>query len=153
VTNRDPNGESWTLGTLRLYLESLITGNATNVKALADRHDDRFSAIEKAVAAALAAADRATTKAETTSDERFKGVNEFRQTLSDQARDLMPRLETESLMQGLRERIEKLESEKDIEAGHTTGIKDSLAIIVAVISLAATVIMGAFYAVHFGGKP
>jgi hypothetical protein len=153
VTNRDPNGEHWTLGTLRLFLEALIEGLKETVRALADRIEDRFTAVEKAVAAALTAADRATTKAEAASDERFKGVNEFRQTLSDQARDLMPRLETETLVRGIRERVEKLESKKDLEAGHTTGIKDSLAIIVAIISLGATIIMGAFYAVHFGGKP
>jgi hypothetical protein len=153
MTNRDPNGEHWTLGTLRLYLEALIEGLKDTVTSLSDRVNDRFVAIEKAVNVAIASADRATTKAEVSADERFKGVNEFRQTLSDQARDLMPRLESEANYKSLRERVEKLESKKDLDAGHTTGIKDSLAIIVAVISLIATVIMGAFYATHFSGKP
>jgi hypothetical protein len=152
MTTRDPNGEHWTLGTLRLYLEALIDGLKGTLNALSDRCNDRFAAIEKAVIAALAAADRATTKAEAATEKRFEGVNEFRESLADQARDLMPRLETESLVRGLRERIEKLESRKEADSGHTTGVKDSLAIIVAALSLLATIIMGAFYVAHWGSK-
>jgi|HubBroStandDraft_4_1064222.scaffolds.fasta_scaffold05608_5 hypothetical protein len=153
MISRDPNGEHWTLGTLRLYLEALITGIKDTVKALADRCDDKFVAIEKAVAAALAAADRATTKAEAASDKRFEGVNEFRKSLDDNNRLQMPRLETEALVKGLRERIEKLETRKEAESGRTAGIKDSAAIVVSIISLLATIIMGAFYLAHFGSRP
>ena len=45
---------------------------------------------EKAVAAALAAADRAVSKADFATEKRFDAVNEFRATLSDQAAHLMP---------------------------------------------------------------
>lgn len=71
--------------------------------------DVRFEAQEKAVQAALAAADRATAKAETASEKRFEGVNEFRASLSDQSRLLMPRAESEQIVKSLEAKIAALE--------------------------------------------
>jgi hypothetical protein len=42
---------------------------------------------------ALAASDKAITKAEVTTEKRFEGVNEFRAALSDQSATLLPRSE------------------------------------------------------------
>ncbi len=58
-----------------------------------DRTKERFASMKVAVDAALSAADRAVTKAEDATNKRFEGVNEFRQTLADQAAMLMPRAE------------------------------------------------------------
>lgn len=58
---------------------------------------------------ALAAADKAVAKAETASDKRFEGVNEFRAALSDSSRMLMPRAESEAMMKALSEKIEKID--------------------------------------------
>ena len=58
-----------------------------------DRNKERFVAMREAVASALASADKALVKAETASEKRFESVNEFRQTLSDQATTLLPRSE------------------------------------------------------------
>lgn len=66
----------------------------------------RFEAQEKAVQSALAAAEKAVIKAETASEKRFESVNEFRNTLSDQARLLMPRAETEQALKGLADKID-----------------------------------------------
>lgn len=65
-----------------------------------------LAAAEKAVSAALAAADRAVAKAEMAADKRFEQVNEFRATLADQQRTLMPRAEVEVLMKAMTEKIE-----------------------------------------------
>src|SRR5687768_2375402 len=54
-----------------------------------------LSAAKEAVNAAMLAANAAVTKAETAYDKRFEAVNEFRGTLSDQQRTLMPRAEAE----------------------------------------------------------
>lgn len=70
--------------------------------------DVRFEAQEKAVQAALASADRAVAKAEAAAERRFDSVNEFRSTLSDQARLLMPRSETEQALRGLSDKIDAL---------------------------------------------
>lgn len=50
---------------------------------------------EKAVNAALTAAKEAVLKAEVAAEKRFESVNEFRATLADQQRSLMPRNEAE----------------------------------------------------------
>jgi ABC-type transporter Mla subunit MlaD len=68
-----------------------------------------LAAQKEAVAAALAAADRAVAKAETAADKRFESVNEFRATLADSARLLMPRSEVEQIVKGLSEKINSLQ--------------------------------------------
>ena len=81
--------------TLREYLESQLKNLRDDVEQTrmdilarieaADlRYDQRFHAAEQAVF-----------KAETASEKRFEGVNEFRATLGDQQRTLMPRAESE----------------------------------------------------------
>ena len=60
---------------------------------LASQLDRRFMDSERAVQAALAAAEKAVIKAETAAERRFASVNEFRQTLTDQATTFIPRNE------------------------------------------------------------
>lgn len=69
-----------------------------------------LAAQEKAVAAALAAADRAVSKAETAAERRFESQNEFRGTLTDQARTFMPRAEAEQATKTLNEKLEVITS-------------------------------------------
>lgn len=69
-----------------------------------------FSSQEKAVNAALAAAERAVGKAEVATEKRLEGMNEFRQTLSDQAALLMPRKESEERFAAFMERMQKVEN-------------------------------------------
>jgi TolA-binding protein len=85
------------------------------------RVDERFLAQEKAVAAALAAAKEAVAKAEAASEKRFEGVNEFRGTLSDQQRTLMPRAEAEMRMGQMEGRIGKLEQSDIQRIGQQSG--------------------------------
>lgn len=70
--------------------------------------DSRFESVTINTNAALAAADRAVNKAEAASEKRFDAVNEFRATLSDQQRTLMPRAESEILIRGLNDKIDAL---------------------------------------------
>ena|ERR1700691_1051750 len=149
MTDRNPNGEHWTLGTLRLYLEERIDVIKTALDSLDKRCDERFTAMKENVKDALAAADRATTKAETASDKRFEGVNEFRKSLDDNNRLQMPRLEAEALVKGLRERIEKLETLKDNNAGRAKGVTDSWAVIIAVAAVIGNMILTLFYISHW----
>ncbi len=64
-----------------------------------------FSSAEKSIEAALAAADRAVSKAETASEKRFASVNEFRQTLTDQAASFATRNEIETKVNALTDKI------------------------------------------------
>ena len=92
----------WTLDTLRVYLEARI-------EALDRQTVTSFEQNEKRVDLALAAADRAMTKAETATEKRFDGVNEFRGALQDQATHLMPRAEYTVQHGALTDRVVKNE--------------------------------------------
>ncbi len=59
--------------------------------------------------AALEAAEKAINKAEQATERRFQSVNEFRQTLTDQAASFMPRAESEQRSNATTERLRELE--------------------------------------------
>jgi hypothetical protein len=120
----------------------------------------------EAVNAALAAAETAVNKAETATEKRFEGVNEFRQTLTDQAAAFPTRAEVSSLIEVVRVSAERnTEALKDIElrftsrldtmAGKDTGAKESrsesrldtgqvlqlLALLVVAVSVIVTILL------------
>lgn len=103
-------GGGWTTETLLAHVTAVMDQIERRVTTRIDANDKRYeqrfldaqlavntamAAAEKAVASALSAAKEAVVKAETASDKRFEGVNEFRATLADQQRMLMPRTEAE----------------------------------------------------------
>jgi len=67
--------------------------------------DAAFAAQKEAINTAMAAADRAVSKAELATEKRFESVNEFRATLDNQQRTLIPRAEVDVLMRGSSEKI------------------------------------------------
>ena len=83
---------------MRVALQEEIDRRFTD---LASQLDRRFMDSERAVQAALAAAEKAVIKAETAAERRFASVNEFRQTLTDQATTFMTRNEYLTAHQGL----------------------------------------------------
>src|SRR5579859_2930678 len=118
--------------------ESKTTHNT--LISLREYVDIRFDAQEKAVNAALAAADRAVNKAEIASEKRFDAVNEFRAALADSARLLMPRAESEQSTKILAGKIDTLETRvnarEDRGAGESQGwvkIGLSLSMVVNII--------------------
>jgi hypothetical protein len=113
--------------------------------------DTRFSAQEKAVAAALAAAkeavaaalaaaDRAVAKAEASSERRFEGVNEFRASLNDQSRLLMPRSESEQAMRSMTEKIDVLTARVNARDDRGAGAGNLWGYIVGAVGLVAALI-------------
>jgi hypothetical protein len=82
-----------------------------------------FVVAEKAVQAALAAADRAVSKAELAADKRFESVNEFRKTLDDQQRTLMPRPEVNVMFGGLTDKLASLKEQMETLLAERAGIK------------------------------
>jgi len=88
------------------------------------RYEERFAASQKAlelglmgtkseISLALQAADRAVQKAEAATEKRFESVNEFRGTLDNQQRTLIPRSEVAVLVEGLNEKISHLSKTVD----------------------------------------
>ena len=79
---------TWTIITLKEYIER------------------RFGDQSKAIDAALAAAEKAVTKAEIATEKRFDSVNEFRKTLSDQASGFLQRGEFSALHKSLVDKLD-----------------------------------------------
>lgn len=74
------------------------------------RHQEGMAAQAKAVDAALAAAKEAVVKAETATEKRFEGVNEFRSSLSDLTATMMSRAEANARIDALAARIEQVQT-------------------------------------------
>lgn len=107
--------------------------------------DAAFAAQKEAITAALASADRAVSKAEVASEKRFDSVNEFRNTLADQQRTLMPRSEAELLVRTLSDKIDLLTAEAHTKSGEKTGAREIIAYLIATVGVGAAVL---FHFVH-----
>ena len=83
-------------------------------RTLIDAHAER-------VALALAAADKAVSK-ETAAEKRFESVDEFRQTLCDQTRSLVSKVEFDAVRDSSAVRIADLASRLDKTEGKAVGL-------------------------------
>jgi len=92
-----------------------------------------FDVAEKAVNAALAAADRAVSKAELASDKRFEGVNEFRATLADQQRTLIPRAEVVVMHNAIADKVNELVKRMDVIHAERAGLRGGWGYAVGVV--------------------
>jgi len=146
MSYNEPPSNGWTLPTVLRYLHELIIANDRRYEqrfdSLIDTMEQRFSAAKEMNTAALAAADRAVSKAEIGAEKRFESVNEFRNTLADQQRNLMPRSEVEVLIKSMSDKITALE--KAVESGRTerSGMRGGWAYAVAAISVVIGLIGG-----------
>jgi hypothetical protein len=108
---------------------------SSNDLTLREYVDVRFDAQEKAVSAALAAAKEAVTKAESASEKRFESINEFRGTLSDQARTLMPRAEAEGQFKVLNEKLDALSARLSARENQSQGLASGWAYVVGIVGI------------------
>jgi hypothetical protein len=150
----------WTVDTLRDHVFMLVEqaealqrerfrGQDEARNALDERYAQRFSDAEKALHAAITAADRAVSKAEEATTKRFESVNEFRGALSDQARSLMPRLESERRMTLIEERLTKIEQYHSERSGATeasqlsrSNLNWAIGVVVGVVIAVAGIVVG-----------
>lgn len=128
---RDSN--QWTLSTLREHLMSVLLERDL-------RYGQRFTDLETALRAALAASEKAIAKAETATERRFDSVNEFRATLSDQAAHLMPRTEAMAMYARNSERLQELTDRVNRSEGRGSGLNAGWVYLVAAVGLLATVV-------------
>lgn len=129
ATNHDaasPGG--WTVETALQHVLSLVGSND-------HRYEQRFIDQERAVGMALASAKEAVIKAEQAAEKRFDAVNEFRATLADQQRNLMPRAEVDVIVRGLHEKISALEKQVDTAQAERQGLKGGWGYAVGVVGL------------------
>lgn len=102
--------------------------------------DLRFEAVNLTTSSALASADKATLKAEAAAEKRFEGVNEFRSTLADQQRNLMPRAEVEIMVKSINEKIDSLNSSTIARQSEGIGQKQGMATVLAISSLVSAIV-------------
>jgi predicted transcriptional regulator len=114
-------------------LERLTDAKLANLSTLVDAHAER-------VGLALAAADKAVSKAETATEKRFESVNEFRQTLSDQTRSFISRVEFEAVRDNTAARITDLASRLDKTEGKTVGLNAGWIYLLGGLSVAAALV-------------
>lgn len=108
---------------------------SADIISLREYVDVRFEAQERAVNAALLAAQKAVEKAETAAEKRFESVNEFRATLSDQARLLMPRAEAEANQKAIELRLDEITRKLDRRDSQGVGLHQGWLVLASVISL------------------
>jgi len=138
---------------LATYVETrfnLLTEQVKDAQAQSDKRyeqrweasraavDAAFSAQKEAINAALAAADRAVAKAEAAAEKRFEGVNEFRQTLADQQRTLIPRGEVIVMVRAIEEKLVVIQTQLERLNAERIGIKGGWGYAVGVAGLMLT---------------
>lgn len=127
-----PSG-GWTFESLLRYVLAEIKAVRETRESDDRRYEQRFkdsqTAVDAAVAAArmavdaaLSAAKEAVHKAELASEKRFDGVNEFRGTLADQQRMLIPRAEAELRMSAIERQLEELKTADSTRKGQRRGM-------------------------------
>jgi hypothetical protein len=102
------------------------------------RYAQRSASQDEAVRSALETSEKAITKAESATERRFEGVNEFRATLADQASTLLPRAEYNAQHSALEEKVNFFEKRlHEFQAtilamqAHGGGLKEAWGYIVA----------------------
>jgi hypothetical protein len=128
VPATEPPPSEWTITTLHAHLAVLLDERDR-------RYSQRFTDLETALRAALAASERAIAKAEAATERRFEGVNEFRQTLSDQAATFVTRAESTATIAHVTERVQELTDRVNRTEGRAGGVSASVALLVSLGSL------------------
>jgi hypothetical protein len=125
---------------LRDYMSARIDALQKIMDERDNRYGQRFEAQQENVASALQAAEKAVTKAEEAANKRFDSVNEFRQTLTDQAASFMSKAEADARLKANEDKITALTARLDDERSRGEGATTLWAIIVGVIGVAVLVI-------------
>ncbi|MEH1169259.1 hypothetical protein V6V47_28165 [Micromonospora sp. CPCC 205539] len=114
-------------------LERLTEAKLANVNT-------KIDAQAAQVGLALSAADRAVTKAEIATEKRFESVNEFRQTLSDQTKTFIARVEFEVVRDSHAGHVASLASRLDKLEGKGVGLNAGWLYLVGGLSAVAALV-------------
>ena len=133
------------------FLEATLADLRRQIASLSELTDAKFvtfrtlvdSQAEK-VALALAAADKAVTKAETAFEKRLEAINEFRAVLTDQQHRLITREEVVQRTDALAARLADLAARLDKIEGRAGGMDRAwtagMAVVVILISVVTVVV-------------
>ena len=99
------------------------------------RTNDRFTATEKAVGAALLSAEKAVLKAEDLATARAESQNEWRATTTDLVGQRMSRVEYDAAHKSLSEKIDAISSRLDRAEGTDTGTTRVIPWVIAAVGV------------------
>ncbi|GAB3959676.1 hypothetical protein [Micromonospora vulcania] len=114
-------------------LERLVDAKLANL-------DTKIAAQAAQVGLALRSADKAVTKAETATEKRFESVNEFRQTLSDQTKTFIARVEFEVVRDSTATHVADLASRLDKIEGKGAGLNAGWVYLVGGLTVVAALV-------------
>lgn len=114
---------------------------AESLKSFKEQVGLELKAHKEAVANAMVAAKEAVTKAEMANEKRFEGVNEFRATLADQQRTLMPRSEVDLALRALAEKIADIQSAMVESRASKGGMREGWAWAIGVFGFIVSVLL------------
>jgi hypothetical protein len=125
-------------------LKEYFNSEIENVKKLIQ---DSSQAAKDAVKSALDSQKEAILKSEAANEKRFASVNEFRNTLSDQQRNLMPRAEVDILVKALENKSESNEKRIITLESKGSGIGQGMGYVIGIVGVvsAITAIILAFF--------
>ncbi len=141
--------DGWTITTLRLHLDAVLAERSAKfdreLQAIKDSIDLSQRNAEKSIAVVKEAtvlaqqnAERAVLKAETATEKRLESVNEFRNTLSDQQKNLMPRSEANIQFKSLEDQIKILQELAIRRSGQTEGTSQVWTVLAGALGAAGT---------------
>jgi hypothetical protein len=128
-------GHKQSLTHLRVLMDERDVRYGQRFEAQQKALDAALASQKEATANALAAADRAVTKAEDASNKRFDSVNEFRQTLTDQANSFV----SKDAYKAMEDKVSALTSRLDNIRSSAEGAGKLWAMIVGVVFLVLAV--------------
>lgn len=123
----------WTVRTLKAHIEAVLHERDR-------RYTQRFTDLETATKVALATSEKAADKVATATEARFASVNEFRNTLADQAKDLITRAEVEANLAFLRQQVKELSDRVNVSSGKGAGVAAGWGYLVAGIAAVGTIV-------------
>ena len=117
----------------------------TTVKAIIDERDIRYTQLadakEKAISAALAAAEKAVTVAEINSQKWRENANEWRQAMDDREAQFVKADNFGTTVANIEKDIKELKGRIDIHDGKGAGVNQIWLIIVAAVSTVGILVM------------
>ena len=116
----DKASGDWTINALREYFERALKDADT-------RYEQRFNDQKEAIV-----------KAEEATERRFEGVNEFRQTLGDQAASFATRMEVNQQMLAVNEKVDLVTSRMDRLDGRSGGNNQTILWVIAGVGILGT---------------
>jgi len=144
--------DKWTVETVREHLAEIIRANDARYAQQFDSVTLALASLKESIGIALTAADRAVSKAENATERRFEGVNEFRKTLDDAQRTLMPRIESDVRFTALTERVDIIAKLLNEQRGQRAGMSQGWGLAVAAVGLILTVVTIVAAAIAIGAK-